>query len=120
MKEMVKVEIQSRGTRLLRPPRRPAGGKLKSERVEQLLKAMPDWSLTADGGAIQHTRKFPTARVAGLFAGYVSDFASCRRQGVHVMLSGRNVVVSLPGVPLHNGRFGGLTEAVFVLAQQIG
>ncbi len=120
MNETVKVEIQSLGTKLRRPPRRPVGTKLKSERVEEMLQAMPDWSLTAEGGVIQRTRKFPTARVAGLFAGYVADFASSRRQGAHVMLSGRQVVVALPGAPLRNGRFGGLTEAVFALAQQLG
>jgi pterin-4a-carbinolamine dehydratase len=120
MKETVKVEIQSSGTKLRRPPRRPAAGKLKSERVEEMLKAMPGWSLSPEGAAIQCTRKFPTARVAGLFAGYVADFASSRRQGAHVMLSGRQVVVALPGAPLRNGRFGGITEAVFALAQQLG
>ena len=118
MKENVKVEVNSGGTKLRRPPRRP--GTLKSERVEELLRAMPDWSLSANGKAIQRTRKFPTARVAGLFAGYVADFASSRRQGAHVMLSGRKVVLMLPGVPLRNGRFGGLTEKVFALAQQLG
>jgi pterin-4a-carbinolamine dehydratase len=118
MKETVKVEMKPDGTKLRRPPRRP--GKLKSERVEELLRAMPDWSLSASGKAIQRTRKFPTPRVAGLFAGYVADFASSRRQGAHVMLSGRQVVVALPGVPLRNGRFGGLTEKVFALAQQLG
>src|SRR5688572_30581369 len=118
MKENVKVEVNSGGTKLRRPPRRP--GKLKSERVEEMLRAMPDWSLSATGKAIQRTRKFPSARVAGLYAGYVADFASTRRQGAQVLLSGRQVVLTLPGVPLRNGRFGGLTEKVFALAQQLG
>ena len=43
MKETVNVETKSGGTKLRRPPRRP--GTLKSERVEEMLKAMPDWSL---------------------------------------------------------------------------
>lgn len=118
MKENVKVEVNAGGTKLRRPPRRP--NSLKSERVEEMLKAMPDWSLSASGKAIERTRKFPTSRVAGLFAGYVADFASSRRQGAQVTLSGRKVVLTLPGVPLRNGRFGGLTEKVFALAQQLG
>ena len=120
MKETVKVEINSSGAKLRRPPRRLAGAKLKSERVEEMLQALTGWSLAPDGGAIQRTRKFPTARVAGLFAGYVADFATSRRQGACVMLSGRQVLLTLPGAPLRNGRFGGLTETVFELAQQLG
>jgi pterin-4a-carbinolamine dehydratase len=124
MNENVKVEIQSRGTKLRRPPR-PIGSlivgtKLKSERVEELLKAMPGWELSEGGGAIRRTRKFPSARVAGLYAGFVADYASSRRQGAQVTLSGKQLVLTLPGTPLRNGRFGGLTESVFALARQLG
>ena len=118
MKESVMVKVRPGGTKLRRPPRRP--GTLKSERVEEMLRAMPDWSLSANRKAIQRTRTFPTARVAGLFAGYVADFASNRRQAAQVTLSGRQVVLTLLGAPLRNGGFGGLTEKVFALAQQLG
>lgn len=118
MNENVKVKSHSRGTKLRRPPR-PIG-KLKSERVEELLKAMPGWGLAEDGGAIQRTRKFPSARVAGQYAGFVADYASSRRQGARVTLSGKQMVLTLPGTPLRNGRFGGLTESVFALARQLG
>jgi len=123
MNEKVQVQVNTRGTKLRRPPKPPEiliAGKLKSERVEELLKAMPGWGLTLEGGAIQRIRKFPSARVAGLYAGFVADYASSRRQGVQVMLSGKQLVLTLPGTPMRNGRFGGLTESVFALARQLG
>jgi pterin-4a-carbinolamine dehydratase len=124
MNEKQQVQIHTRRTaRLRRPPKPPEGlliGKLKSERVEELLKAMPGWALSTGGSAIHRTRKFPSARVAGLYAGFVADFASSRRQGAQVILSGKQMVVTLPGTPLRSGRFGGLTESVFALARQLG
>ena len=121
MNENVQVQINTRGTKLRRPPKPPELliGKLKSERVEELLKALPGWELF-EGGGIQRKRKFPSARVAGLYAGFVADFASSRRQSALVTLSGKNLVVTLLGTPLRNGRFGGLTESVFTLARHLG
>jgi pterin-4a-carbinolamine dehydratase len=123
MNENVQVQINTRGTKLRRPPKPPeilVAGKLKSERVEELLKAMPGWQLSTDGRAIYRARKFPSARVAGLYAGFVTDYASSRRQGALVTLSGKQMVVTLPGTPLRGSRFGGLTESVFALARQLG
>ncbi len=85
-----------------------------------MLRAMPAWSLAKGGEAIQCTRQFPSARVASLFAGIAAEYAACRGQGVQLTLAGRKVVVRLPGLPMNNGRFGGITEMVFVLAQQLG
>lgn len=121
MTETVKVEIQSRksGPRRLSRPRNRATTRLKSERVEVMLKAMPEWSLSKEGTAIQSTRSFPSARVASLFAGIAAEYAAGRGQAVQLTVAGRQVVVKLPGAPKKYGRFGGITEMVFVLAQQL-
>ena len=117
---------------LRRPPRRPPGvdleeilvvhdpeEPLKSERVEEALRAMPDWELTLEGQAITRVKELPTPEVATLYTAYVAGFAGAVGLPVAVSVSEGLVLVTLY-TPRRADRMGGLTEAVLGFAGQIG
>jgi pterin-4a-carbinolamine dehydratase len=104
----------------LRRRPRPILNELKSERVQEMLKAMPGWKMLADGKAIHCRREFPSAGVASAFASFVAQFASCRKQSVSLALAGRRVTLLLLGTARPRGMYGGLTRAVLAFAQTLG
>lgn len=116
---------------LRRPPKSPLGEleeilvvhdpeeALKSERVEEALRAMPEWELTLEGQAITRLKELPTPEVASLYTAYVSGFAGHLGLPVAVSVSGGVVLVTLYG-PRRGPCMGGLTESVLDLARQIG
>ncbi len=117
---------------LRRPPRRPPGldveeilvvhdpeEPLKSERVEEALKAMPDWDLTLEGQAVTRVKELPTPEVASLYTAYVTGFAGTAGLPVTVSVSGGIVLVTL-FAPRKGDCMGGLTESVLGFARQIG
>ena len=104
----------------LRRPPRPILNELKSERVQEMLKAMPGWKMLADGKAIHRIREFPSACTASAFAAFVTHFAGSRKQAVNVVVAGRRVTLVLPGTARPRGAFGGLTRAVLAFAQTLG
>jgi hypothetical protein len=119
------------GQELRRPPKPPLGDlkeilvvhdpeeELKSERVEEALRAMPEWELTLDGQAITRPKELPTPEVASLYAAYVTGFAGYFGLPVAVSVSNGRVLVTLYG-PRRGECMGGLTESVLDLARQIG
>jgi pterin-4a-carbinolamine dehydratase len=101
--------------------RRPPGpvDKLKAERVQERLQAMPAWSLTHGGLAVSRVHDFPDSRVASSYASFVSDFASAMNVPVSMSLSGGRVTLKLQGSPRLTGH-AGLTEAVLDFAEILG
>lgn len=97
----------------------PERMQLKPERVQQLLRELPGWSLGAGGRAIERSRQFKSVAEAVEFVGLAGRLAASRRQPVTIALAGRNVSIALAGHPL-KGCTGGLTHPVFRLAGMIG
>lgn len=133
MNETLAVESLTPGTDLRRPPRPPEldglelmvhGGQetsegLKSERVEEMLRAMPQWQLTLKGRGITQVKELPTPMVATLYSGFVTGLAAAVRLPVVVNVSGGRVLVTLHA-PRCQGRIPNLTEDVFALARMLG
>jgi pterin-4a-carbinolamine dehydratase len=92
---------------------------LKPERVQQLLRELPGWSLGAGGCAIERSREFESVAEAAEFVGRAGKLAMAQRQPVRIALAGRNVSLTLAGHP-RKGCTGGLTNPVFRLAAKLG
>lgn len=92
---------------------------LKPERVQQHLARLPRWRLRPDGRGIERVREHRSTRGASRFAGNVCRLAAAQGQPVTVGLQGSKVAVTLTGHP-RRGCTGGLTDAVFHLAELIG
>ena len=92
----------------------PYSERLKAERVQHRLKAMPGWRLIPDGKAVDRLRQFPNAQVAADFAGFLARFAASTGQPVGVELAGKHVTITV------RARNAGLTEAVLDFAQALG
>jgi pterin-4a-carbinolamine dehydratase len=84
-----------------RRPGRP-GGKLKPERVQEELKAMPGWRLTAGGNALGRTRKFSQPGAAAQFAADVADLAAGQKQPAILGVTAHQVTLTLQR-PSRNG-----------------
>jgi pterin-4a-carbinolamine dehydratase len=93
--------------------------RLKSERVQEELKAMAGWTLAAEEKAIERVRTFPTPEVAALYGAFVSRFASTAGVFVTVSLAGGQASVTVYG-PQINGCWGEVTESVLDFARQLG
>jgi len=122
------------GQRLRRPPRPqfdedalaaqgildPAvEARLKSERVQEMLRAMPEWQLAPGAKAINRVREFPSAEVATLYGSFVTGFARVQGLPVSLHLSGGRVMLTLHACR-NRGRLVDLTEHVVGFAQQLG
>ena len=124
--------VPPEGNWLRRPPRRAeeeaaalvaqggkeAEAKLKSERVEERLLAMPEWRLTLEDKAITRVKELPTSQVAMLYSAYVTGLAAASNLPVSVNVTGGRVLVTL-FARRNRGRFTNLTESVLDLAQRI-
>lgn len=109
-----------------RPPRPPDGQplkaaavqeRLKAERVQEALKALPGWGLTARSKAIDRVYSFTSAALASAFAGYVTEAARLAEMPVDVSIAGSTLVVTL-SAPLRGGGCG-VTEGVLDFAKQL-
>jgi pterin-4a-carbinolamine dehydratase len=105
------------------PP--PAGGappeafeRLKSERVQEELRAMPAWQLAHDARAIESVKTFPTPEVAALYAAYAARYGTAAGYSVTVSISGGQVCVTV-FAPQVNGCAGDLTDSVLAFARQL-
>jgi hypothetical protein len=102
-------------------PLHPGGvqGRLKAERVQQELQAMPGWRLAAGGKTIDRAKAFPNAEVARLYSGFVTAYAGALELPVVTSAAGGQVIVTLHA-PRSHGRVGPLTESVLELARLLG
>ena len=78
-----------------RPPLPPE--KLKAERVQEALKAMPGWKLTRKGRAINRAYRFASTEVAMAYASYVSALAQSTGQRIHLSVADGRVAVTVYG-----------------------
>jgi hypothetical protein len=93
--------------------------RLKAERVQEMLRAMPEWQVTLEGKAINRVKAFPTPAVAALYGGYVIGLAGALDLPVTVSVAGGQVLVTL-NEHRECGHLVELTEMVVGFAQQIG
>jgi hypothetical protein len=93
--------------------------RLKAERVQDKLKAMPSWTPVLEGRAIQRVHAFPQSQVAAWYAGYLSHYAAAMKVSATVSLSGRQVSVTLHG-PMTRSNKGALSEEVLDFAVHLG
>lgn len=132
--EVAKASAAPGVNRLRRPPRRPPETeavarvgqsgreleeRLKSERVEQRLKAMPQWRRTLEGKAITRVKDLPSPHAATLYSAFVISLAEVANLPVDVNVASSRVLVTLHA-RRSRGRLTNLTEAVLDLAEQIG
>jgi pterin-4a-carbinolamine dehydratase len=98
-----------------------ATNRLKSERVQEMLTAMPAWTfLPPEGEAINRVFRLPSAKVASAFAEYVSAYAEAVGHNAYLEISEDTAVdLTLIG-PTVRGRCGALTEEIVAFAQQFG
>lgn len=93
--------------------------RLKSERVQEMLAAMPAWTfLPPEGEAINRVFWLPTPRVATAFSEYVSAYAEAEGHNAYLEVSEEGAVdVTLIG-PEVRGRCGALTEEILSFAEK--
>jgi hypothetical protein len=119
-------------TELRRPPHSQGGSaglvelipegdesELKPERVQEWLRARPDWQLGGKGRTIHRARMFPTREVATQYSAFVTGLAAALALPVKVDVCGGEVTLSLYS-GRHRGRCGPLTETVLGFATQLG
>lgn len=128
MEMTTQTQAQTEGTERAQPAapgkaarvrRKPAVDRLKAERVEEKLREAPGWQVASQGRAIDRVREFPTPEVAALFGAYAMGYAGVKKLPVTVNLAEKYVLVTLHARS-PNGRFDGLTDALFEVAKQLG
>jgi hypothetical protein len=98
---------------------KPEKAWLKAERVQEFLRDLPGWEACSEVCGIRRLREFQCAAEAEAFAGFALKLAARRKRPVSVRLAGRQVFVTLWGNPALIS-MGGLTEAMFNLAGELG
>jgi pterin-4a-carbinolamine dehydratase len=89
--------------------------RLKAERVEGRLRAVPAWRVSRDGGFLRRTRRFPTVEEALVYTHFVESLSRTRGIPVIVTPKGKRVVVVLHGEKTRRG-WGPLTDAQLDIA----
>jgi 4a-hydroxytetrahydrobiopterin dehydratase len=92
----------------------PGESRLKAERVQLLLEALPGWRLSPGGGSISRSFRFPAAGSALAFTQFVTALAGETGHTPAVSLEGLRVTCRLT-----TAAAGGLTLQDFELAQRI-
>jgi hypothetical protein len=92
---------------------------LKPERVQEWLRARPDWQLEGKGRMLRRARTFPTREVAAQYSAFVTGLAGALALPVKVDVLDGEVTLWL-----YSGRRGNrcnpLTENVLGFADQLG
>lgn len=92
---------------------------LKPERVQEMLQAMPGWTLDMGRKTIDRLHEFSDSKVALAYAAFATELAGAERQPISILVSGGRVGLTLHGQP-RRGKRGGLTLAVLELAKRLG
>jgi pterin-4a-carbinolamine dehydratase len=101
------------------PAGRPPVLRLRPERVQEGLAALPGWKLLGNGRSIHRVRQFKDPLHAEAFAVLVARLTAAENQPATIDLSPLQVMVSLHG-PAAGGCIGELTERSLDLASVIG
>jgi pterin-4a-carbinolamine dehydratase len=101
-------------------PERPGDAvqRLKSERVQEELRAMAGWAAAQGETAIECVKTFATPQIAGLYAGFVAQAAAATAHPVTVSLSGGQVCVTVY-TPNIDGCPSEVTLPVLAFARQL-
>jgi hypothetical protein len=112
--------MNQRGAQPRRPPRTGGGpvASLKPERVQEWLKARPDWRLTLRGKGLTRARELSTVSAAAFYGALITHLAAAVELPVKVVLCGCRVEVTLIAGRHHDGLYP-LTKTVLDLASQI-
>ena len=90
--------------------------RLKAERVQEKLRAVPGWRLLAGGKAVDRVREFQDPRVAAAWAQFVHLYAERAGLPAEVTVSGARVLVILRD-RIHRGA---LSDAVLDSVKDLG
>jgi pterin-4a-carbinolamine dehydratase len=93
MNTSMNTQMQQATRRLRRPPR--PGGKLKPERVQLMLRALPGWRLSAKGNALLLTRSFTTVGEAAKLAAFVAALAAAESHALTLGVTAYRVTLRL-------------------------
>ena len=93
--------------------------RLKAERVQLALKALPSWRLAPGGRSIDRVRTFPVPHVAAAYAAFAAALADSHQLPIAIALSAGQVVLTL-SAPVRKGACGSLTAPVLELAACLG
>jgi pterin-4a-carbinolamine dehydratase len=96
-----------------------AAERLRAAKIQQRLKRMPGWNLTAYGQALVRERQFVHAADAVDFAAFVLHIANRQQFPAEVFVAGRRVAVALQGHPV-DGLKGGVDEKLLNFAASLG
>jgi pterin-4a-carbinolamine dehydratase len=99
-----------------KPLRPPIVQRLKSERVEEALMAMPGWKALPAGMALHRTRQFFHPGAAANFAAQAGKLAALAQQRVLVQLAGTRVSLTVYCRKDEDG----ITDTLLGFARQIG
>ncbi len=101
-------------------PEQPGDGeqKLKSERVQEELKAMAGWALAHEEQAVENVKTFATPGHAGLYGAFAIQSAAASGYPVTVGLSGNQVCVTV-FAPEIDGCLGEVSLPVLAFARQL-
>jgi pterin-4a-carbinolamine dehydratase len=91
--------------------------RLKAERVQEKLRAVPGWRLLSGGKGVDRVREFQDPRVAAAWAQFVNLYAERAGLPAEVTVSGARVMVVLRD-RVHRG--GSLTDAVLDFVKVLG
>lgn len=100
------------------PEQPDAEQRLKSERVQDELKAMPGWAPAHGETAIECVKTFATPEIAGLYGGFAAQCAAATGFPVTVSVSGGQVCVTVH-TPEIDGCPSELTLPVLAFARQL-
>ena len=102
-------------------PEQPGGfeQKLKSERIQEELKAMTGWAAIERDTAIENVQTFATPGIAGLYGAFAIQSAAASGYQVTVSLAGNQVCVTVFSQEV-NGCPGELDLPVLAFARQLG
>lgn len=107
--------VLNRKKRLPPPEWELAVQRLKSERVQEELKAMPGWKLLPGGAALGRAWDLPDAGVALAYAAFVTRYAEAWRLKASATVHGGQVLVSLRAKQSRD-----VTRGVIELAKRLG
>jgi hypothetical protein len=101
-------------------PQPPEGAvqRLKSERIQEELKAMTGWAAIERETAVENVKTFATPDLAGLYGSFVIQSAAATGYPVAVSVDGNQVCVTVY-TPDIDGCAGELTLPVLAFARQL-
>jgi pterin-4a-carbinolamine dehydratase len=93
--------------------------RLKSERVEDMLKEVPGWQLQHGDLALDRVRSFPTSEIAVTFAAFAEKLATHAKVTLSAHVLGGTVLLTLHNLGVR-GRLNPVNLATIALAKQLG